>query len=316
MICGLGAAGVAVAKILLEAGARHIIGCDSRGRAVTSSARTTSDGIDARGQAVRWRRPRTPSAARAARPTCSRAPTCSSACRRARVMPASALARMNPDPIVFAMANPDPEVSPEEAAAVRADPRHRPLRLPEPDQQRARASPASSAARSTSARTADHRGDEDRRGARDRRDRRRPTSCARTTSSRRCSTARWSGGRRGGRRRGAGERHRRGRRRARVRVDRGVQGLARAVVGSVAGSVVGRWSGRWSGGGRAVVGRWSGRWSGGGGVGGRAVAGSVVGRWRWRRGRSPRRALPTARSRPRAHVQRRKAPHPAAAAAT
>ena len=29
---------------------------------------------------------------------------------------ASALARMNPDPIVFAMANPDPEVSPEEAS--------------------------------------------------------------------------------------------------------------------------------------------------------------------------------------------------------
>ena len=34
----------------------------------------------------------------------------------ARVMPASALARMNPDPIVFAMANPVPEVSPEEAS--------------------------------------------------------------------------------------------------------------------------------------------------------------------------------------------------------
>ncbi len=34
----------------------------------------------------------------------------------ARVMPAEALATMNPDPIVFAMANPNPEVSPEEAA--------------------------------------------------------------------------------------------------------------------------------------------------------------------------------------------------------
>ena len=33
----------------------------------------------------------------------------------ARVIPAEALARMNPDPIVFAMANPTPEVSPEEA---------------------------------------------------------------------------------------------------------------------------------------------------------------------------------------------------------
>jgi malate dehydrogenase (oxaloacetate-decarboxylating) len=34
----------------------------------------------------------------------------------ARVVDASALARMNPDPIVFAMANPVPEVAPEEAA--------------------------------------------------------------------------------------------------------------------------------------------------------------------------------------------------------
>jgi malate dehydrogenase (oxaloacetate-decarboxylating) len=33
----------------------------------------------------------------------------------ARVIPARALATMNSDPIVFAMANPDPEVSPEEA---------------------------------------------------------------------------------------------------------------------------------------------------------------------------------------------------------
>jgi malate dehydrogenase (oxaloacetate-decarboxylating) len=34
----------------------------------------------------------------------------------ARIVPASALAAMNPDPMVFAMANPDPEVAPEEAA--------------------------------------------------------------------------------------------------------------------------------------------------------------------------------------------------------
>ena len=34
----------------------------------------------------------------------------------ARVMPAEALARMNRDAMVFAMANPNPEVTPEEAA--------------------------------------------------------------------------------------------------------------------------------------------------------------------------------------------------------
>src|SRR5436305_2705177 len=36
----------------------------------------------------------------------------------ARLVDAPALARMNPDPIVFAMANPDPEVSPEVAAGL------------------------------------------------------------------------------------------------------------------------------------------------------------------------------------------------------
>jgi malic enzyme len=43
--------------------------------------------------------------------TRSRAPL-SGAC----VVPPTALARMNRDPIAFAIANPDPEVSPEEAA--------------------------------------------------------------------------------------------------------------------------------------------------------------------------------------------------------
>ena len=40
-------------------------------------------------------------------------------------------------PIVFAMANPTPEIMPEEAGDVRAGHGHRPLGLPEPDQQRA-----------------------------------------------------------------------------------------------------------------------------------------------------------------------------------
>ena len=55
-----------------------------------------------------------------------------------RVMPAEALARMAKDAMVFAMANPTPEVTPEEAAPLRPDHGHRPLGLPQPDQQRAR----------------------------------------------------------------------------------------------------------------------------------------------------------------------------------
>ena len=70
--------------------------------------------------------------------------------------------------MVFAMANPEPEVMPEEAAAARAHHRHGPLRLPEPDQQRAvlpRAVPRCA----RRARRRDHRGDEAGRGVRDRR---------------------------------------------------------------------------------------------------------------------------------------------------
>ena len=58
---------------------------------------------------------------------------------------------MAKDPIVFAMANPDPEIRPEliqDVAAVIATGRSR---LPEPDQQRARVPRASSAVRSTPA---------------------------------------------------------------------------------------------------------------------------------------------------------------------
>ena len=60
---------------------------------------------------------------------------------------------MADDAIVFAMANPTPEVPPEDARGSRRRDRHRTLGLPEPDQQRARASRASSAARSTCARS-------------------------------------------------------------------------------------------------------------------------------------------------------------------
>ena len=51
---------------------------------------------------------------------------------------AAARAQMAPSAIVFAMANPVPEIQPEEVARRRRDHGHRPLRLPQPDQQRAR----------------------------------------------------------------------------------------------------------------------------------------------------------------------------------
>ena len=41
LIVGLGAAGIAVAKILLAAGVRHIIGCDSQAARSRPTAPTT-----------------------------------------------------------------------------------------------------------------------------------------------------------------------------------------------------------------------------------------------------------------------------------
>ena len=48
------------------------------------------------------------------------------------------IAQMAADPIVFALANPRSEVDPEEIEQIRRRDRDRPLRLSEPDQQRAR----------------------------------------------------------------------------------------------------------------------------------------------------------------------------------
>jgi malate dehydrogenase (oxaloacetate-decarboxylating) len=111
VIVGLGAAGVAVTKILLEAGARHIIACDSRG-AVTVDR---EDYLDGTMTAVK----------RALAPSLERrsgalievieGTDLLIGVSGARILPAQELKRMNPDPIVFALANPDPEVAPEEA---------------------------------------------------------------------------------------------------------------------------------------------------------------------------------------------------------
>ena len=90
----------------------------------------------------------------------------------ARALPAESLARMNQDAMVFAMANPNPEVDPEEAAPVRADHGDRPLGLPEPDQQRP-VLPGRLPRRPRRAGALDHGGHEDGGRAGDRSDRRR-----------------------------------------------------------------------------------------------------------------------------------------------
>jgi malate dehydrogenase (oxaloacetate-decarboxylating) len=114
LVVGLGAAGVATAKILLQAGVTHVIGCDSRGALHTDR----EDYLDGSMSVVkRWFAESTNPDRRAGGP----ADVIDGAdlfigLSGARVMPAEALARMNRDAMVFAMANPNPEVTPEEAA--------------------------------------------------------------------------------------------------------------------------------------------------------------------------------------------------------
>jgi malate dehydrogenase (oxaloacetate-decarboxylating) len=114
LIVGLGAAGVAVARILLSAGVTRIIGCDSRGALHTERA----DYLDGTMPPVkRWFAESTNPERRSGGPAeVIEGADLFIGLSGARVMPPEALARMADDAMVFAMANPNPEVTPEEAA--------------------------------------------------------------------------------------------------------------------------------------------------------------------------------------------------------
>jgi malate dehydrogenase (oxaloacetate-decarboxylating) len=114
LIIGLGAAGVAVTKILLAAGVSDIIGADSRG-AVHREREDYLDG--SMNSAKRWLADTTNPDGLAGTPAeLMDGIDLLIGLSGARAMPAQALERMAPDAMVFAMANPNPEVSPEEAA--------------------------------------------------------------------------------------------------------------------------------------------------------------------------------------------------------
>jgi malate dehydrogenase (oxaloacetate-decarboxylating) len=114
LIVGLGAAGVAVAKILIAAGARNIVGCDSRGALHTGRSDYLDGSIHPSKRALA--EATNPEHRAGAPADVIEGMDLFIGVSGARVMPAEALAKMNPNPIVFAMANPDPEVSPEEAS--------------------------------------------------------------------------------------------------------------------------------------------------------------------------------------------------------
>jgi malate dehydrogenase (oxaloacetate-decarboxylating) len=114
VIVGLGAAGVAVTRILIQAGARHIICCDSRGAVHTDRADYLDGTMPAAKRALaeatnRERRSGPPADVIAGADLLI-------GLSGARILAAEALTKMNPDPMVFVMANPDPEIPPEDAA--------------------------------------------------------------------------------------------------------------------------------------------------------------------------------------------------------
>jgi malate dehydrogenase (oxaloacetate-decarboxylating) len=110
LIIGLGAAGIAVTKILLAGGVRKIIGADSKGALHVER----EDYLDGSMNATkRWFAESTNPERRAGTPAqVLDGEDLLIGLSGARVLPPEALARMNKD----GMANPNPEVSPEEAA--------------------------------------------------------------------------------------------------------------------------------------------------------------------------------------------------------
>jgi malate dehydrogenase (oxaloacetate-decarboxylating) len=114
LVVGLGAAGVAVSKILRSAGVTEVIGCDSRGAVHTERA----DYLDGSMNAMkRWYAEHTnPEKLDGGPGDVIDGMDLFIGLSGARVMPPEALGRMRPNPIVFAMANPNPEVTPEQAA--------------------------------------------------------------------------------------------------------------------------------------------------------------------------------------------------------
>jgi malate dehydrogenase (oxaloacetate-decarboxylating) len=113
LIVGLGAAGIAVAKILLAAGVRHVIGCDSKGALSTERADYQDGSMPA---IKRWFAETTNTEHRHGGPQdVIEGADLFIGLSGARVMPAEALGKMADDAMVFAMANPTPEVTPEEA---------------------------------------------------------------------------------------------------------------------------------------------------------------------------------------------------------
>jgi malate dehydrogenase (oxaloacetate-decarboxylating) len=115
LMVGLGAAGIAVTQILMNAGVRNIIGCDSRGAIHTQRADYLDGSMP---EMKRWYAESTNPGLREGDPNelLEGMDLFVGLSGPGLIRPES-LELMNPDALVFAMANPTPEVTPEEAGA-------------------------------------------------------------------------------------------------------------------------------------------------------------------------------------------------------
>ncbi len=113
LVVGLGAAGVAVTKMMVASGVEHVIGCDRRG-ALSTEREDYQDGTLS--EIKRWYAENSNPDKLAGGPNevidgCDVFVGLSGP----GILEAQSLARMAQDPIVFAMSNPTPEVMPEDA---------------------------------------------------------------------------------------------------------------------------------------------------------------------------------------------------------
>ena len=114
VMAGAGAAGVAVVKILMSSGVTSIVACDRRG-AIHNGRADYEDG--SMNIPKTWLAEHTNAERRDGSPGAMlEGADLFIGLSGPGIIAASDLGRMNPDPFVFAMANPTPEVSPEEAA--------------------------------------------------------------------------------------------------------------------------------------------------------------------------------------------------------
>ncbi|CAN5724243.1 malate oxidoreductase [soil metagenome] len=108
VVNGVGASGVACAKIMLSAGAKHVIGCDSQG--------IVHEGRDGLNESKQWFAENTnPEGKSGDLSEAIEGVDLFLGLSVPDVLTADDLDTMNEDPIIFAMANPDPEIRPEVA---------------------------------------------------------------------------------------------------------------------------------------------------------------------------------------------------------